>query len=344
VAQVLRLPRAAFSGTVASSMRRTWSIALLVAAVAACGDRDVGLDQPDPLHEEGIALPPPDPGLPERIPHKAETQTFPVPAPPFSEGIFPCSRCHVGGPPAADTRPFTPHQTHLERDLACVDCHDPEETGTPTVPGEKTCFECHEDLSTEPAAVRKYFARIRQEDGTYVFPRRWKTRDTIANHPKHAAAGVTCDRCHGKASNGPFVKPRSVPLMARCVTCHEDRKVSTECRTCHREIRKRQHENIVLKHVQDQRGCMTCHNPADRDTLRLANGDSLPFAESYRLCGQCHGTKLRDWKLGLHGKRTGRWDGKKSYLLCVHCHQDPHQPDPPPMRPEPPPMRPEDIK
>lgn len=324
---------------------RGWSLTLLLAvALTACDDRDVGLDQPDPLHEEGIALPPHDPGLPERVRHEKEDLAFPVVPPPFSEGIFPCSRCHVGGTPVEDIRPAMPHQAHLDRDLACVDCHDVEETGTPTMPEAETCFECHENLDEEPAPVRAFFDTVRQEDGGYVFTRRWKTRDTIANHPGHAKAGVACDQCHGAVSNRPFSKPPSVPLMKRCVACHEDRKVATECRTCHREITEPQHGDIVLKHAEEQRGCLDCHNPDDRDTLRLASGRKVPFAESYRLCGQCHGPKLRDWKLGLHGKRTGMWDGKKSYLLCVHCHQDPHRPRPPPMRPDPPPARPEDIK
>ncbi|MHC5049257.1 MAG: cytochrome c3 family protein, partial [Planctomycetota bacterium] len=252
--------------------------------------------------------------------------------------------CHVGGEPSEDARPAMPHQKHLDRDLACVDCHDPEETGTPTLPAAETCFDCHEDLDDEPAAVRDFFKQTRQEDGSYAFTQRWKTRDTIENHPKHAAAGVACDQCHGQASNQPFSKTKSVALMQRCVSCHEDRKVATECKTCHSEIREPQHKDIVLRHAEDQRGCLDCHNPDDRDTLRLASGKKIPFAESYRLCGQCHGPKLRDWKLGLHGKRTGMWDGKKDYLLCVHCHQNPHQPRPPPMRPDPPPMRPEDVK
>jgi hypothetical protein len=60
------------------------------------------------------------------------------------------------------------------------------------------------------------------------------------------------------------------------------------------------------------------------------------------LCGQCHGPKLRDWKLGIHGKRTGSWSGKKHYLLCVHCH-DSHAPKFKPLKPMPPPTKPKDI-
>jgi len=64
------------------------------------------------------------------------------------------------------------------------------------------------------------------------------------------------------------------------------------------------HQDIELKHMPGG-WCFDCHNPDNRDTLRLANGKTVKFEESYNLCGQCHGTILREWKAGLHGKRTG---------------------------------------
>ena len=100
----------------------------------------------------------------------------------------------------------------------------------------------------------------------------------------------------------------------------------------------------MLKHAEDQRGCLDCHSREDRDVLHLVNGTKISFTESYKLCGQCHGPKLRDWKLGIHGKRTGMWNGPKQYLLCVHCHTNPHQPRYPKLAPDPPPLRPEDVK
>jgi len=51
----------------------------------------------------------------------------------------------------------------------------------------------------------------------------------------------------------------------------------------------------------------------------------VSFAESYVLCGQCHGEKLRDWRAGVHGRRTGQWNGHKTYLLLRALPQ-PHQP------------------
>lgn len=89
--------------------------------------------------------------------------------------------------------------------------------------------------------------------------------------------------------------------------------------------------------------CNDCHNQDDRDFLRLAGGRLVPFTESYRLCGQCHGDKYRDWRVGVHGRRTGAWNGRKEYLLCVACH-NPHAPRFKPITPMPPPLRPDEIK
>jgi hypothetical protein len=124
------------------------------------------------------------------------------------------------------------------------------------------------------------------------------------------------------------------------------------CSDCHAELvpnpQKREltemHEDIsaMFDHDKENRWCTDCHDLKNRDFLKLASGKLLDFKESYKLCGQCHGEKLRDWKVGVHGKRTGQWNGKKEYLLCVHCH-NPHSPKFKELTPEPPPVRQEDI-
>jgi hypothetical protein len=46
--------------------------------------------------------------------------------------------------------------------------------------------------------------------------------------------------------------------------------------------------------------------------------------------------------VGVHGKRTGNWNGQKQYLLCVNCH-NPHSPHFKPLKPMPPPIPPDKI-
>ena len=105
------------------------------------------------------------------------------------------------------------------------------------------------------------------------------------------------------------------------------------CSECHAQItpnRTRRtladmHTEIELRHDEQHRWCLDCHDADNRDFLHLANGDRVPFSESYQVCGQCHGEKYRDWQAGVHGRRGGEWNGRKNYLLCPHCH-NPHQP------------------
>jgi Doubled CXXCH motif (Paired_CXXCH_1) len=120
-----------------------------------------------------------------------------------------------------------------------------------------------------------------------------------------------------------------------CTDCHDPEIPVNRKR---REL-KLAHQDIVLHHAEGQRWCLDCHDAEDRDQLHLANGETVPFEESYRLCGQCHGDKYRDWKAGVHGRRTGDWNGRKTYLLCVSCHNA-HAPAFAPLKPEPPPIPP----
>jgi len=120
-----------------------------------------------------------------------------------------------------------------------------------------------------------------------------------------------------------------------CSGCHADLPVNRTRRPL-----TAMHDDIVLRHDEEHRWCLDCHDATDRDWLHLASGERVGFDESYRLCGQCHGEKLRDWRAGVHGRRTGSWNGPKRYLLCAHCH-NPHQPRFRSLAPEPAPRRPE---
>ncbi len=92
-----------------------------------------------------------------------------------------------------------------------------------------------------------------------------------------------------------------------CNDCHSD----MEPNPTRRELID-MHDDISANfdHDSENRWCLDCHDLNNRDSLKLASGKLLDFNESYKLCGQCHGDKLRDWKVGVHGKRTGNWNGE----------------------------------
>ncbi len=131
----------------------------------------------------------------------------------------------------------------------------------------------------------------------------------------------------------PFSKKDIFP----CMNCHEGLDRNKKVRKL-----KDMHEEINVEQHGD-RWCYDCHDERNLDKLRLANGQQIRFQESYILCGQCHGNVFEQWKNGIHGKRTGFWNGEKQYLLCVHCH-DPHTPRFKAVKPDPAPIRPDAHK
>ena len=126
--------------------------------------------------------------------------------------------------------------------------------------------------------------------------------------------------------------PFQVKDIFPCSECHDGKDVNTKRRIVD------DHPQVVFNHDSENRWCLDCHDTVNRDKLHLADGRLIDFTQSYRLCGQCHGPSLRNWKAGEHGKRTGMWNGAKEYRLCVSCH-DPHSPHFKPLQPLPPPNR-----
>ena len=146
-----------------------------------------------------------------------------------------------------------------------------------------------------------------------------------------SAADTNSDGPNGDEDRPEVPPPPFSEGIFPCSDCHADMEVNRTRRDL-----TEFHTDIVLKHDEQHRWCLDCHDPVSRDSLHLASGERVSFDESYRLCGQCHGEKLRDWRAGVHGRRAGDWNGRKQYLLCAHCH-NPHQPRFQPLVPEPPP-------
>ncbi len=91
-----------------------------------------------------------------------------------------------------------------------------------------------------------------------------------------------------------------------------------------------------LNHGGDRLWCRTCHSLDDTDHLYTLRGQPVSFDEVYRVCGQCHSHRERDWLFGGHGKRLGNWRGERRLYLCTNCH-DPHDPTIKPRKARPPP-------
>lgn len=143
-------------------------------------------------------------------------------------------------------------------------------------------------------------------------------------------------------------QPASLLGIKAGATDHQGRSVSIDCMTCHsardeHDVPDDAHDlesvHAGMIYVHGALSCRACHDPERADRLRLADGTTLEMVEALRLCGQCHGTQLRDWENGSHGGMRGHWDrrvGPATRNHCIDCH-DPHAPAFPIYRPAPPP-------
>ncbi|MDU9050567.1 MAG: hypothetical protein Q3M30_17100 [Candidatus Electrothrix sp. Rat3] len=161
---------------------------------------------------------------------------------------------------------------------------------------------------------------------------------------------------YGDKTDGDFaeavIRPRAEHLKTiiqtnmQCSVCHP----SADPATLPNDPRQlMMHQDIVsdpqnLQHGRGAIWCFDCHNAANRDALVDQQGQEVSFDASYKVCGSCHGDLYSDWRMGLHGKRTGEWKvgGKKRWWTCTECH-NPHTVQEhrfQPIKPEPPPALP----
>ncbi|MEN8165960.1 MAG: cytochrome C [Pseudomonadota bacterium] len=132
----------------------------------------------------------------------------------------------------------------------------------------------------------------------------------------------------------PHVPPRKDKLtFYPCSQCHEYWETIPEPR------KLLPVHDVGLVHGQGRLWCLVCHDPDDRDHLRTVRGDKVDFNDAWRVCGQCHSNRQKDWYYGAHGKRVSTWDGEPTRYNCTHCH-NPHRPPIIQRKPQPkPPVR-----
>ncbi len=131
------------------------------------------------------------------------------------------------------------HKKHIEEaGLSCFDCHERVLTHQKAaIPNIEYCMNCHEEAMTDSKEEEKLVAYIKKNQ-----PIPWVQVHRVPDHAyfshrRHVSIGkVACQDCHGDVNNMtlPFLKPHSPITMEFCISCHEEKQVSTECTTCHR--------------------------------------------------------------------------------------------------------------
>jgi hypothetical protein len=149
-----------------------------------------------------------------------------------------------------------------------------------------------------------------------------------------AVLGVVCAGCDDvgrELAPPPAASSNAVSVEARsgywptypCTQCHEHRPGTANLEE--RKLTEFHARTNDLAHGDLEGWCYRCHDRSNVDRLLLPDGRSVSFDRGHDHCGGCHGEKLRDWQIGIHGLTTGHWSGPQLRRSCTHCH-DPHQP------------------
>lgn len=159
-----------------------------------------------------------------------------------------CSTCHIAAPTSMKSS-----DNLLGTMEQCAGCHD--------VKDETKCMTCHVD--------KEHLVKFENPKREMIFP-----------HASHVdAQKMKCETCHDGLEKVTFATRANMPSMETCNTCHDDRKVSNQCETCHTNFAtllpeehgqsnfRRNHKNLVRLGALDV-SCQTCHTE--------------------RTCQQCH--------------------------------------------------------
>jgi nitrate/TMAO reductase-like tetraheme cytochrome c subunit len=136
------------------------------------------------------------------------------------------------------------HTVHVLKDngprLECSFCHVGVDKGpVASIPGANTCMGCHDSEEGQTPHAKEEIKKIvdyatRGEEipwqRVYGFPAMSHVR---FNHAPHIRNNVDCSTCHGDIPHMTVAERVVQHTMGFCVKCHEDRKVSNECMTCH---------------------------------------------------------------------------------------------------------------
>lgn len=141
-----------------------------------------------------------------------------------------------------------------------------------------------------------------------------------------------------------------------CTKCHDNSFVDRRVRPMVED-----HRDLVFDHGGGRFWCYeACHSGRNIDSLVSLRGRPIDYDASYKVCGQCHSQREKDWHFGGHGKRSGAWNAARDIPLkaaellviererigtwrdervllnCTACH-NPHSPSIKSFKPSPPP-------
>jgi len=205
--------------------------------------------------------------------------------------------------------PTFSHKNHVQdQALQCDTCHTGSKDGAQAgVPSPDVCATCHEEAKDKKnLELAKSLAQ--------KWPR-FKTLspDGIFSHKKHKDAGINCESCHYGIAKSKKVSQNFMPDEKTCLKCHKEKRVSTNCATCHQKISP---TSAPPDHAQSW---AKFHGEAARDPVR---GGRCARCHTRNTCDTCHQTQRPADHTGASWVEFGHGaDSRLDRSRCATCHR-----------------------
>jgi hypothetical protein len=95
---------------------------------------------------------------------------------------------------------------------------------------------CHENVKLESPEIQKLatYAKAGQEPPWVRVYGFHPEAAVVFTHKRHVKAGVECSTCHGDMANMMDMRENVKWTMGKCIDCHREKQVSTDCLVCHK--------------------------------------------------------------------------------------------------------------
>ena len=167
------------------------------------------------------------------------------PLPGQSAAVFTTARPTIGaavndflGRRPAPVQPIEfPHNIHFGKQIACTEyCHEGVSTGAVAgLPSVRTCMICHNTIATDRPRIQR-ITEMRSKGLDLTWQRVYGYTEQAHvkfNHAPHIRANFGCATCHGNIKDQTVAQLNVDLNMGFCVNCHNEKKASVDCLTCH---------------------------------------------------------------------------------------------------------------
>ena len=200
-----------------------------------------------------------------------------------------CASCH------AMSKSYSSWEKSPHRGVSCIDCH--QRRGFFGYVIGKVDLWRMAAMQADGRTIDHIEASLDEEGcgqcHRAIYNRRIVSKSIRVSHAEFLSAGYLCIDCHGSIAHGDGAGV-SRPTMDKCATCHDGRRATADCSSCHAKdvgVAVRRPTDDYPKAPLSSADCSGCHEMA---SCNACHGIEMPSTQLSRKNGSAISVTARD--------------------------------------------------